>query len=226
MTLFPMPRCNRVSPTGEILALASRGRAMGNRGPLIDAEGKIVRHWAYKRWICCTLREVNGRKVRFDDPEGYTPLFFTDEAVALAAGHRPCGSCRPHAYYRWLATWKALAGVSKFERVQASTMDRELHERRAAQRTRSPIRLRLDEVPNGAFVKLLTAHSKPLLLHEGRLWPWKDGDYGAPTIIDRSLVDLEAIAFPNVEFLISGFRFDDELAPVPADTTEGADCGR
>lgn len=208
------------------MALASRGRAMGNRGPLLDAEGKLVRRWAFKRWICCTLREVNSRKVRFDDPEGYTPLFFTDEAVALAAGHRPCGSCRPNAYYRWLAIWKTLAGVSKFERVRAYTMDRELHERRAARRTRSPIRLRLDETPEGAFVTLPTASATPMLLCEGRLWPWIDGTYGSPMIVDRSLVDREVIAFPNAEFLIGGFRFDDELAPIPAQTNERADCDR
>ncbi|MGH3649650.1 MAG: hypothetical protein ACRDU9_02995, partial [Acidimicrobiia bacterium] len=28
----------------------------------------------------------------------WTPIFFLDDAVALAAGHRPCGLCRRHDY--------------------------------------------------------------------------------------------------------------------------------
>jgi hypothetical protein len=31
-------------------------------------------------------------------PRRWTPIFFLDDAVALAAGHRPCGECRIAAY--------------------------------------------------------------------------------------------------------------------------------
>ena len=31
-------------------------------------------------------------------PGRWTPIFFLDDAVALAAGHRPCGYCRRDAY--------------------------------------------------------------------------------------------------------------------------------
>ena len=208
------PRQNRVSPAGEIVAIRARGRAMGNRGQLTDPGGRVVRPWKLKRWICCTLREVNGRKVRFDDPEGYTPLFFTDEAVALAAGHRPCGKCRPNGYFHWLAIFKKLAGISKFERVSADVMDRELHARRMNW-SRSKLKtVRLYEAPEGAFVRLPAASLDPLLVHKGCLWPWSEGCYGNP--IEREGHYYESVQlFPQAEFLIGGFRFDDELTPAP-----------
>ena len=131
--LFPLPRRNRVAPTGEIMAFKARGRAMGNRGPLLNHKGRIVRPYKYKRWICCTLREVNVRKVRLDDPDAYTPLFFTDEAVAVAAGYRPCGSCRPRAFAHLLAIYKMLTSISKFDRFTSSRMDHDLYEQRAMQ---------------------------------------------------------------------------------------------
>ena len=40
-----------------------------------------------------------------DEPRLYTELFFLDEAVALAAGHRPCAECRRDDYVRFQAAW-------------------------------------------------------------------------------------------------------------------------
>lgn len=206
------PRRNRVTPTGVIVASPERGRAMGNRGPLIDATGEVVRDWLHKRWICCTLREVHGRRVRFDDPRGYTPLFFTDEAVALAAGHRPCGSCRPEAYYRWLAIWRRLSGHSKFERVKPHTMDRDLHVHRS---NHVLLPTRLEDLAAGSFVKLSAISAQPMLIFEGRLWPWRDCAYAAPIIIDRSLKEATAQPLLFTEYLMEGYRFDEEMAPLP-----------
>jgi hypothetical protein len=45
-----MPRRNRVTLLGEIIAVPERGTIMGNRGILHDAEGLIRRPWAVKRW--------------------------------------------------------------------------------------------------------------------------------------------------------------------------------
>ena len=36
-----MPRQNRVTPFGEIVAVPERGKMMGNRGRLHDEEGRI-----------------------------------------------------------------------------------------------------------------------------------------------------------------------------------------
>ena len=83
-----MPRQNRVTPLGDIVATPERGTFMGNRGVLHDAEGHVKRVWQVKRWIVCVL-EFRGRKRTVMTPNSYTELFFLDEATALAAGHRP-----------------------------------------------------------------------------------------------------------------------------------------
>jgi hypothetical protein len=206
------PRRNRVTPTGEIVAIPAKGRMMGNRGSLIDERGNIVREYGHKRWICCTLEEVNGRKVRFDDPDGYTPLFFTDEAVAFAAGFRPCGSCRPDDYYRFLAIWKRVAGVSRFERVFAYRMDQDLHQRRLQGGLFSkPVTL--GDLPQGCFAIVPSLSSYPALLWGGLLWPWEEGGYGAPIDAGEALRGAQAVPMHGVEFLEAGFRFAPEYWP-------------
>jgi hypothetical protein len=70
----------------------------GNRGCLVDDHEEVVRHHRGNLWITC-VTEFRGRQVGLARPNRWTPLFFLDEAVALAAGHRPCGECR-HAAYR------------------------------------------------------------------------------------------------------------------------------
>jgi hypothetical protein len=92
-----VPRQNRVTPFGEVVAVPERGSFMGERGVLHDDEGRIRRAWQLKRWIVCVL-EFRGRKRRVMTPGRYTELFFLDEATALAAGHRPCAECR-HARF-------------------------------------------------------------------------------------------------------------------------------
>lgn len=47
-----MPRPNRVTPLGEIIAVPDRGTFTGNRGCLHDAEGTIRRPWHLERWGC------------------------------------------------------------------------------------------------------------------------------------------------------------------------------
>ena len=99
-----MPRQNRVTPFGEIVATPERGTFMGNRGVLHDAEGRIRRAWQLKRWIVCVL-EFRGRKRQVMTPGRYTELFFLDEATALAAGHRPCAECRHARFLDFCNAW-------------------------------------------------------------------------------------------------------------------------
>jgi hypothetical protein len=84
-----MPRQNRVTPFGEIIATPELGTLMGNRGVLHDRHGTIRRNWKGTRWIICLL-DFKQRKQAVMKPGCYTQLFFLDEATALAAGHRPC----------------------------------------------------------------------------------------------------------------------------------------
>ena len=57
-----------------------------------------MRHHASSTlWITCVLRFRDWRHP-LDQPHVWTPLFFLDDAVALAAGHRPCATCRRADY--------------------------------------------------------------------------------------------------------------------------------
>jgi hypothetical protein len=123
-----MPLQNRVTPHGEIVAAEGRGLLMGNRGILHDADRRIVRYAQGRRWIAC-LTSFRGRRRVVMSPGSYTELFFLDEAVALAAGHRPCAECRRDDYERFRAAWRR--GVDGPEPT-ADVMDHRLHADRLA----------------------------------------------------------------------------------------------
>jgi hypothetical protein len=70
-----MPLQNRVTPTGEIVALPGRGLMMGNRGILHDAHKRIVRQMQGRRWITCLL-QFRGIHREVMKPHTWTELFF------------------------------------------------------------------------------------------------------------------------------------------------------
>lgn len=141
------PARNRVSPLGDIIAVAGRGAWMGNRGRLHQGSGtrEIVRNHQHKTWITCVL-SFRGRRVAQWEPNRYTPLFFLDEAVALAAGHRPCAECRHGAYISYRTLWAETSGGTT---PYAHDMDTQLHHERTG---RAEHRARWDTLPDGAFV--------------------------------------------------------------------------
>src|SRR5438477_6228590 len=89
------PLQNRVTPFGDVVAIAQRGLFIGNRGIIHDPATKTLlgRRWTTKAWLVCVL-EYKGRRRELMGGRSWTELFFFDEAVALAAGHRPCFFCR------------------------------------------------------------------------------------------------------------------------------------
>ncbi len=91
------PRRNRVDPWGDLHAVTARGLFTGNRGCLVGGRGALVRHHRGDHWITC-VTSFRGQPQPLADPHRWTPLFFLDDAVALAAGLRPCATCRPTAY--------------------------------------------------------------------------------------------------------------------------------
>lgn len=99
-----MPLRNRANPYGELVAVASRGTMLGNRGRLHDADRRIVRTSGRVNWLSCRL-EFRGRHREVMSPRSYTELFFLDEATALSAGHRPCSECRHAQYMRFRTCW-------------------------------------------------------------------------------------------------------------------------
>jgi hypothetical protein len=92
-----MPRRNRVDPWSDLHAVAPRGLFTGNRGCVVDDHEQVVRHHGSSLWITC-VTEFRGWRWPLARPRRWTPLFFLDDAVALAAGHRPCATCRRGDY--------------------------------------------------------------------------------------------------------------------------------
>ena len=204
-----MPRQNRVLPTGEIVAAPFRGTLMGNRGILHDAEGRLGRaRWRHKAWIAC-LVSFKGRRRPVMAPNRYTELFFPDEAVALAAGHRPCFECRRRDLVRFLDAWVRAHGT----RPSAPALDAVLHAARIDQRTRrqTTFRARLGDLPDGAFVA--GTDGAPALLRDGALHPFRDGRYGAPTDADGTSWVNVLTPEPTVATLAAGYRVESFAAP-------------
>jgi hypothetical protein len=162
------PARNRVSPLGEVIAVPGRGAWMGNRGRLHEGRGTrdIVRHHQHKTWIICAL-SFRGRRVAQWEPNRYTPLFFLDEAVALAAGHRPCAECRRTAYNTYRMLWaETISGAMPY----AKDMDAQLHLERTG---RAEHRAPWNGLPDGVFV---ATDSGPAIVVGDRLAVWDQHD--------------------------------------------------
>jgi hypothetical protein len=171
-----MPLQNRVTPTGEIVAVAARGLFMGNRGILHDDRQRLGRsRWKHKVWIICRTCFC-GRHRDVMSPRRYTELFFLDEAVALAAGHRPCFECRRQAYYAWQRAWQAGNGTVGLPR--AAEMDQVLHGERILSGTRGQRTWqgRMSDLPDAAFALW---DGSPHIILGGCLRPWSHAGYGA-----------------------------------------------
>jgi hypothetical protein len=170
------PARNRVSPLGEVVAAPGLGAWMGNRGRLHEGAGTrdVVRNHQSRAWITCAL-EFWGRRAAQWHPRHYTPLFFLDEAVALAAGHRPCAECRRPAYREFGTLIAQVHGVT---RLSAPDLDRLLHDERwhTATRTRRLHEARWRDLPDGSFVLLPEG---PALVRNDHLTRWlPDNTYG------------------------------------------------
>jgi hypothetical protein len=174
-----VPRQNRVTPFGDIIATAERGTFMGNRGILHDPDGRIRRPWQVKRWLVCVL-EFRGRKRSVMAPGHYTELFFLDEATALAAGNRPCAECRHARFVAFCNAWgSAHLNKGGLPRPTAAVIDDRLHaERIARDRSKRSFVRNLDELPDGVFVTVAGWEEKAYLVWGDRLLVWSPGGYG------------------------------------------------
>jgi hypothetical protein len=173
-----VPRQNRVTPFGDLIATAERGTFMGNRGILHDAEGRIRRAWQVKRWLTCVL-EFRGRKRTVMTPSRYTELFFLDEATALAAGHRPCAECRHGRFLAFCSAWRrASPGAKAAQRATADEIDGLLHaERIGPGRSKRCFVRNLDALPDGVFVTLASAADVAYLVWREHLLAWSPLGY-------------------------------------------------
>ena len=165
-----MPLQNRVTPFGELIATRARGTLMGNRGCLHDAQQRIRRPFAVKRWIICVL-EFKGRHRTVMTPGQYTELFFLDEATALAAGHRPCAECQRGRYDLFREHW---AGRGR-ARPGADAMDDVIHaERLDARRAKRTYAEPLARLPDGAMV---ASDGQAYLIQDGAVLRWTPSGY-------------------------------------------------
>lgn len=167
-----MPRQNRVTPLGDVIAHSARGLVFGNRGCLHDEQGVVRRRHDGRLWIACRL-SFKGRRRELMQPGRYTELFFLDEATALAAGHRPCAECRRDDYNRFVASWPgALTGRSR-----AAVINNQLHAERLTEDGRQRHHDGVwDDLPDGAFV---VRDDAPWLVRGETLLRWTPSGYTA-----------------------------------------------
>ena len=168
-----MPRQNRVTPDGELIAVPDRGMFWGNRGCLVDRDGNLARYCRGKAWLVCVL-EFKGRRRQLWTPGRLTELFFLDEATALAAGHRPCGECRGADYRAFKSAW---ARAHPAEKVSAPAMDARLHaDRLVRPGVRRTHQAPAGDLPDGAMVSL---YGQAWLVRGDELAAWAPGGYGS-----------------------------------------------
>jgi hypothetical protein len=177
-----MPRQNRVTPYGELIAVPDRGMFWGNRGPLLDREGRLVRYSRGPAWVICVL-SFKGRRRQQWTPGRLTELYFLDEATGLAAGHRPCGECRYRECRAFKHAWARDAGSPASGPPGAlpgvlpgvPEIDARLHaDRLTGTGQRRTYRASLAGLPSGTMVDIGGA---PWLVHDGRLLAWTPGGY-------------------------------------------------
>ena len=204
MQELAMPLENRVDPQGRIFRSPARGTMMGNRGGTLHNEGReIVRQYKHRRWIACVL-EFRGRRRVVMSPGRYTELFFLDEAVALAAGHRPCAECRRERYNAFREAWRRANGAAELPR--AGEMDVELHRARVdAQGRKVTYEAELDSLPDGCFVQIDQA---PVLVWDASLWLWMPEGYAQRESRPSGLRVTVLTPEPIVKCLRNGYRAD------------------
>jgi hypothetical protein len=164
-----MAHRNRVDPFGEIVAIPQRGRWMGNRG-ILHRGTEVVRPWQHRNWIICETSYKGWRARQWADGH-YTPLFFLDEAVAVAAGHRPCALCRRPRWNAWLEAWRMATG----SRARRDEIDRRLHTERRDEARRQRRHMRpWRELPVGVLALL---DDTPVRVDESSVTQWTPPGY-------------------------------------------------
>jgi hypothetical protein len=202
-------RRNRVTPLGDIVAVPLRGAWCGNRG-ILHQGTELRRFHASALWITCALTFKDWRLPQWE-PGHFTLLFFHDEALSLAAGHRPCALCRRPAYVDYRSAVASAAGnVPRLARE----LDAQLHVERLHRGTH---RRRLHEagwteLPDAAFV---LQDGAPTLVLGRSLVPWSVEGYGDPLPRPRSGTARVITPPTSLQALRGGYRpqLDPSVAP-------------
>ena len=207
-----MPRRNRVDPWGDLHAVDDRGHFTGNRGCVVDDVEQVVRHHAGTLWIICTVRYRDHRSP-LAAPRRWTPLFFLDDAVALAAGHRPCAQCRREAYRDYRDAVSASLGASA--PLRSTELDARLNAERL-RRGRGLVRAadritwtaRYEELPDGTVV--VDRAGTAQLVRGDRIHPFTFGGWGAPSA--RPTSGTATVLTPPTSYAALVFGFEPWLS--------------
>lgn len=192
---------NRVDPFGSLHANSVRGGLMGNRGILHDSQQNILKTHAHQNWVACAL-SFKERKRQIMAPGNYTELFFLDEATALAAGHRPCATCRRDQYTAFTRAWRAVHGGAKEGRSFPHTIDMMLHKARISRREKVTYEAECAELPDGT---IFTDGADALLIWAGQVFRWNFDGYTLNGPVSRKWVRV-LTPEPLVEVLSYGYH--------------------
>ena len=182
---------NRVTPFGDITAVSDRGTFMGNRGILHNENQEIIRTRESRRdWMICTL-SFKGWKQTLMKPGGYTQLFFLDEATALAAGHRPCFTCRRDAFNAFKAAWIAAGLAPTDKKLSVTEIDPIMHRDRMDRAGRKVTYLAMaSDLPDGAIVALDSEPHAAWLVLKRKLLRWSSAGYTERRALPDEIVNV------------------------------------
>jgi hypothetical protein len=196
-----MPLQNRVTPAGDIIAVADRGLFTGNRGIIHDPATKTLlrKRWSSPAWLTCVC-EFRGRRREVMAGRSWTELFFLDEATALSAGHRPCFYCRRDDANRFRTAWEQGNGVTN---VHAPDIDAVLHRERLdrGRKRLHALPMRWEKLPDGA---MLQSGAESYLIARGRALQWSFAGY---RMVETAIKDAMLLTPPStLRALSAGYR--------------------
>jgi hypothetical protein len=144
----------------------------------------------------------------------WTELFFLDEAVALAAGHRPCFLCRREAAESFRAAWTVAAEMGK---PSAAAMDAVLHRERMAggRRRVHAMPAPLHDLPSGA---VMVVSGAAYTIAGGSAFRWTECGYEPPEAIH----DANSLLTPPSTFMALRAGYRPVLHPTLAAFAAGA----
>lgn len=181
-----MPLQNRVDPFSHIHAVTARGLFTGNRGILHNHQTQTLRKqsWATEGWVICTLAPLPGRqkRPRLMSKGKWTELFFLDEAVGLAAGHRPCYACRK----REAEAFRDAIGLDRISQLNP-LIHADMKPRLRVHNAEPPRPCSPSTLPDGAFYAV---GDQAFLVWEGEARRFGWNGYGEGQALHRSGVQL------------------------------------
>ena len=163
---------NRVDPWGRLNEDPSKaGMVMGNRGILHDPEQRVVKRWTTKAWVACDPKFRGISRKPLFRPGRYSELFFLDEAIALAAGHRACAYCQRGRFDAFKAAWARSAEPPlDSAKLPINEVDAELHGQRVSRGIQKiTFDAQVGSLPEGTMIEV---GADAFLLHRGQRWRW------------------------------------------------------